>query len=47
MTAWCAAENVGSKRVLEKAGIRSVGIEQDGLVIGEKAFDKLLYEYRG
>ena len=47
VTAWCAAENVGSKRVLEKAGMRSVGIEQDGLVIGEKAFDKLLYEYRG
>ena len=47
VTAWCAAENVGSKRVLEKAGMRSVEIEQDGLVIGEKAFDKLLYEYRG
>ena len=46
VTAWCAAENVGSKRVLEKAGMKMVGTDKDGLVVGDKVYDKLIYEYR-
>ena len=47
VTAWCAAENVGSKRVLEKAGMRLISEEKSGLEIGGKVYDKLNYEYRG
>ena len=47
VTAWCAAENAGSRRVLEKAGMQLVRTEKDGLLVGEKAFDKLIYEYHG
>ena len=46
VTAWCAAENTGSCRVLEKAGMKLVRTEKDGLIVGEKRYDKLFYEYR-
>ena len=46
VTAWCAAENAGSRRVMEKAGMRLVGTEKNGLQVGEKVYDKLLFEYR-
>ncbi len=46
VTAWCAAENIGSKRVLEKAGMRFVGTGKDGLEVGGRVYDKLIYEYR-
>ena len=46
VTAWCAAENTGSRRVLEKAGMRCVQTVPGGLTVGEKTYDKLIYEYR-
>ncbi|MBR1710590.1 MAG: GNAT family N-acetyltransferase [Clostridia bacterium] len=46
VTAWCASENFGSRRVLEKAGMNLVLIEKDDLVVGGKVYDKLNYEYR-
>ena len=46
VTAWCAAENIGSRRVLEKAGMRLISMEPDGLTVGEKVYDKLIYEYK-
>ena len=46
VTAWCAAENTGSKRVLEKAGMRLAHAEKDGLAVGERTYDKLYFEYR-
>ena len=46
VTAWCAAENIGSRRVLEKAGMRLVHTEKDGLTVGDRVYDKLTYEYR-
>ena len=46
VTAWCAAENTGSRRVLEKAGMQLVRIEKDGLKVEDKVYDKLIYEYR-
>jgi len=45
VTAWCAAENEGSKRVLEKSGMQLVNTEKDGLTVGDRVYDKLIYEY--
>ena len=47
VTAWCAAENIGSQRVLEKAGMQFVNTEKNGLVVGDRVYDKLTYAYRG
>ena len=46
VTAWCADENTGSWRVLEKAGMQRVRTDKEGLVVGDKTYDKLIYEYR-
>jgi RimJ/RimL family protein N-acetyltransferase len=46
VTAWCASENTGSRRVLEKAGMHLVRTEKDGLTAGGRVYDKLTYEYR-
>lgn len=46
ITAWCAAENSASKRVLEKAGMEFVCKDKDGLTVGDVIYDKLIYEYR-
>ena len=46
VTAWCASENTGSKRVLEKAGMKLVNTERDGLAAANRTYDKLIYEYR-
>ncbi len=44
VTAWCAAENTGSRRVLEKAGMQCVRTEKDGLAAGGRVYDKLTYQ---
>jgi len=41
----CAAENIGSQKVLEKAGMKQVSEEKDGLEVGDRVYDKLIYEY--
>ena len=46
VTAWCAAENIGSQKVLEKAGMKLVRTEKDGLEVGDSVYDKLTYAYR-
>ena len=46
VTAWCAAENIGSQRTLEKAGMKLVRSEKDGLAVEGRVYDKLTYEYR-
>ena len=46
VTAWCAAENTGSRRVLEKAGMRLAGTEKNGLTVGERVYDRLTFEFR-
>ena len=46
VTAWCAAENAGSCRVLEKAGMRLVHTEKDGIEVGDRVYDKMVFEYR-
>ena len=44
--AWCAEENTGSRRVLEKAGMRLVQTVKDGLAVGDRVYDKCIFEYR-
>lgn len=46
VTAWCASENIGSKRVMEKCGMRRDGVERNALSINGHSFDKLNYTYR-
>jgi len=45
VTAWCASENVGSQRVLEKAGMQYVRTEKNSLTVGDKTYDIRIYEY--
>jgi RimJ/RimL family protein N-acetyltransferase len=47
VTAWCASENAGSHKVLEKAGMQYICTEKNALSVGDKVYDKLVYEYRG
>lgn len=46
VTAWCAADNAASRRVLEKAGMRLVDTEKDGLAVGDRVYDRRIYEYK-
>jgi len=46
VTAWCASDNVGSRRALEKAGMIETSVEKDALEIDGATFDKVSYEYR-
>lgn len=46
VTAWCAAENISSRRVLEKTGMKPVQTVKGGLEVGDRVYDKLIYEYR-
>lgn len=39
--AWCASENIASRRSLEKAGMRVLNIEKDGLEVGDRHYDKV------
>ena len=47
VTAWCAAENIGSRKVLEKAGMQYLFTEKNGISVGDSVYDKRMYEYRG
>lgn len=44
--AWCASENTGSRRAMEKAGMKLVREEKDSLAVGGKTYDRLHFEYR-
>ena len=46
VTAWCAAENTASKKVLEKSGMKIIQSEKGGQKAGDNIYDKLIYEYR-
>ena len=44
--AWCAADNIGSRRIMEKAGMKLVSTEEGALEIDGHTYDKLNYELR-
>ena len=46
VTAWCATDNIGSMRAMEKAGMKLVKTEKDGLAVGDRVYEKRNYEYR-
>ncbi len=46
VTAWTAGENTGSRRVLEKCGMQLAAVEKDGLKVGDRTYDQLIYEYK-
>ena len=46
VTAWCAGENTGSMRAMEKAGMVRTAAEKDALEVCGKTYDKHTYEYR-
>ncbi|MDC7288709.1 GNAT family N-acetyltransferase [Blautia schinkii] len=45
VTAWCAENNIGSRRAMEKAGMLQTSIENNALMINDKVFGKLNFEY--
>lgn len=45
VTAWCAAENTASMKVMEKAGMKQTGTEKDALKVDGVRYDKLNYCY--
>lgn len=46
VTAWCAAENTGSRRAMEKAGMQQESLEPAALRVGDAVYDKLVYTFR-
>ena len=43
--AWCASDNAGSRKAMEKAGMKLTGEEKGGLTVGERTYDRLDFEY--
>ena len=45
VSAWCAADNIGSRKALEKAEMKMLRSERDALEINGQTYDKLIFEY--
>ena len=45
VTAWCASENIGSVKAIEKAGMKQICTEKEALVVEGKTYDKLLFSF--
>ena len=45
VSAWCASDNIGSRRAMEKAGMAKIKVEKGALVLGGTTSDRLWYEY--
>ena len=45
ITAWCAADNLGSMRAMQNAGMKQIAAEKNNLEIDGKLYDKLIYNY--
>ena len=43
--AWCAADNIGSMKAIQKSGMIQTGVEIGALTVGERTYDKLIFEY--
>ena len=44
VSAWCADENTGSQKAMEKAGMQMVCVEEGALEISGQRYDKLVFE---
>ncbi len=47
VTAWCAADNIGSAKAMAKAGMVQTDTGKDALEINGRKFDKYIFEYSG
>ena len=45
VTAWCASDNIGSRKAMEKAGMKMVRADKGALEISGQTYDKLIFEY--
>ncbi len=45
VSAWCASDNIGSRKALEKAGMKIVRSDKGALEIDGRTYDKLIFEY--
>ena len=45
VSAWCASENIGSQRAMERSGMRRVRTDESALEISGQRYDKLIFEY--
>lgn len=45
VNAWCASDNIGSRKALEKAGMKMVRSEKGALEINGQTYDKLVFAY--
>ena len=45
LTAWCAQDNTGSWKAMEKAGMRQISREENSLEADGKTYDRLNYAY--
>lgn len=43
VTAWCASENIGSVKAMEKAGMKKAGIEKNAILVDGITHDKVLF----
>lgn len=43
--AWCADDNIGSSRIMEKCGMTKVNVEKGALEINGKVYARIDYEY--
>lgn len=45
VSAWCASDNIGSRKTMEKAGMKMVCSDKGALEINGHTYDKLVFEY--
>ncbi len=45
VTAWCASDNIGSMRAMQKSGMVQTDMERGALEIHGERYDKLIFEY--
>ena len=46
VSAWCASENIGSRKVMQKSGMEMVRTEAGALEVNGEIYDKLIFEYK-
>ena len=44
--AWCASDNIGSRKVMERGGMQLVRTEADAIEVDGCKYDKLYFEYK-
>jgi len=45
VSAWCASDNIGSQKAMEKAGMKMMRSDKGALEINGQTYDKLIFEY--